>query len=511
MSMADVTSSVVASRAAAHPLWASLRGLDFDAPAGTPGENPLLRSPPLRSFSRRLAGEQGWPPTITARVLEEYRRFLFLAAVASEPVCPSEAVDAAWHLHLIFTCSYWHELCGKVLGRPLHHDASVGGPAEGARHRKMYRRTLEAYREWFGEEPPADLWPPAWKRFDPRSLQRTVDLRDHWVIRRPGWWPKGDAGRATLATVPAVAAVPLVAEGLGPLDFRGPEFLVLYGLLWLACFVGTVIHRSMQTDVSVNDDRELTPEEVACLAHGPLPAIRATVAGMLKGGELKFDPPAGATSSTTDVRLRSVTTDTPLAGTIAAAIREACSQDARSLAAVEGDAGVLAAVERVRGRLQADGWLLDEDRLSTLRTLPVSAFSCLLFLGLVKIAIGLERHKPVEFLVVASIAPIVSMIWAALPPRQSLAARQLVTTLRAQHRERQAESAPDLVLLAGLFGAAALTGAELSRYRQVWRSRAAEGGGGGCGSGCGVGDSGCGGDGGGGGCGGGGCGGCGGD
>lgn len=514
MLMTDETSSAVASRAAAHPLWESLKTFDFDAAAGSPGSDP-----PLRSFSRRLAGEQGWSPAFTPRVLEEYRRFLFLTAVAGEAVCPSEEVDAAWHLHLIFTRSYWDGLCGKVLGRPLHHNASAGGPAEGAKHRGMYRRTLRAYREWFGGDPPADIWPPAWRRFDPRSRHRTIDLRDHWIIRRPGWWRGGHAGRMTLATVPVVAAVPLVADGLGPLDWKGPEFLLLYGLLWLACLVGTLIYRSIQCNVTVNDDRELTAEEVACLAHGPKSAIRATVAGMLEGGELTSESCGGLTSSATNFLLQSVATDAPLDGAIAAAIREACTPEARSLAAVEGDSGVEQAVEQVRNCLRADGWLLDEEQRSKLRTVPVGAFSCLLLLGVVKVAVGLERHKPVEFLVVASIATLAAMIWAAMAPRQSLAARHLLANLRAQHRDRLADSAPDLVLLAGLFGAVALTGSELATYKKVWRSSAAQGDGGGCGSGCGggVGDSGCGGggdggggDAGGGGCGGGGCGGCGG-
>ena len=525
MLMTDETSSAVAFRAAAHPLWESLKTFDFDAAAGSPGSDP-----PLRSFSRRLAGEQGWSPAFTARVLEEYRRFLFLTAVAGEAVCPSEEVDAAWHLHLIFTRSYWDGLCGKVLGRPLHHNASAGGPAEGAKHRGMYRRTLRAYREWFGGDPPADIWPPVWRRFDPRSRHRTIDLRDHWIIRRPGWWRGGHAGRMTLATVPVVAAVPLVADGLGPLDWKGPEFLLFYGLLWLACLVGTLIYRSIQCNVTVNDDRELTAEEVACLAHGPKSAIRATVAGMLEGGELTSESCGGLTSSATNFLLQSVATDAPLDGAIAAAIREACTPEARSLAAVEGDSGVEQAVEQVRNCLRADGWLLDEEQRSKLRTVPVGAFSCLLLLGLVKVAVGLERHKPVEFLVVASIATLAAMIWAAMAPRQSLAARHLLANLRAQHRDRLADSAPDLVLLAGLFGAVALTGSELATYKKVWRSSAAQGDGGGCGSGCGggVGGSGCGGggdggggdggggdggggDGGGGGCGGGGCGGCGGD
>ena len=42
----------------------------------------------------------------------------------------SEQVDAAWHLHLTYTRSYWDRFCKETLGQPLHHDPTRGGPAE---------------------------------------------------------------------------------------------------------------------------------------------------------------------------------------------------------------------------------------------------------------------------------------------------------------------------------------------------------------------------------------------
>ena len=79
------------------------------------------------TFSDRLAKENGWSAGFTARVVEEYRKFAFLAAAAGHPVSPSHAVDEAWHLHLVYTRSYWDEFCGKVLRTPLHHEPSTGG------------------------------------------------------------------------------------------------------------------------------------------------------------------------------------------------------------------------------------------------------------------------------------------------------------------------------------------------------------------------------------------------
>ena len=101
---------------------------------------------------------------------------------------PSVDVDEAWHLHLLYTHSYWDELCGKVLRRPLHHNPSGGGAANTKRFREAYLATLEAYERTFGERPPADIWPDVETRFAPPRGEA-----DHWRIakalvkRAAGW------------------------------------------------------------------------------------------------------------------------------------------------------------------------------------------------------------------------------------------------------------------------------------------------------------------------------------
>ncbi|MEK6230809.1 MAG: hypothetical protein N2A42_03075 [Luteolibacter sp.] len=35
--------------------------------------------------------------------MTEYKRFVALAMLAGHPVTPSEEVDQAWHLHLVYT------------------------------------------------------------------------------------------------------------------------------------------------------------------------------------------------------------------------------------------------------------------------------------------------------------------------------------------------------------------------------------------------------------------------
>ena len=128
-------------RAAGHPVWRKLIEFKFDDPETT------------LTFTRRLARENSWSPALAERVVAEYRRFLFLTQVAGHPVTPSEEVDQAWHLHLVYTRSYWEELCGKVFGQALHHGPTKGGIREGAKFEDWYERTLASYRAWFGDPP----------------------------------------------------------------------------------------------------------------------------------------------------------------------------------------------------------------------------------------------------------------------------------------------------------------------------------------------------------------------
>jgi hypothetical protein len=74
-------------------------------------------------------------------------------------VTPSDTVDQAWHLHLIYTRHYWQELCDKILGLQLHHEPSAGGTVESNKFERQYEQTIESYKAAFGEAPPADIWP----------------------------------------------------------------------------------------------------------------------------------------------------------------------------------------------------------------------------------------------------------------------------------------------------------------------------------------------------------------
>ena len=155
-------------------LWRRLAGFEVSPPEA------------LFSFTSRLARENCWSLPHAQAVFAEYRRFLYLCMVAGRPMTPSDAVDQAWHLHLTYSRSYWQELCREVLGRPLHHEPTRGGPAERARFVESYQATLAAYAREFGQAPPGDIWPaPAIRCRRAGTVQR-IDTRDHLVLGKRG-------------------------------------------------------------------------------------------------------------------------------------------------------------------------------------------------------------------------------------------------------------------------------------------------------------------------------------
>lgn len=156
-----------------HPVWTALSHYSIGP------EDAAL------SFAERLARENGWSLAQADRVIEEYKRFCFLAVTTDHPVTPSDEVDQAWHLHLTYTRDYWERFCPEVLGRPFHHGPTAGGRAEGHRYFTQYAETLRSYEQVFGT-PPADLWPDAGRRLLQDHKARRVHPRDAYIVpRRP--------------------------------------------------------------------------------------------------------------------------------------------------------------------------------------------------------------------------------------------------------------------------------------------------------------------------------------
>ena len=113
-------------------------------------------------FETKLQQTTGWTSAFCKRAIWEYKRFVYLASVADQPVTPSTVVDEVWHLHLTFTRCYWDGLCGRVLEQKLHHEPAMA--AEQAAMDEQYLHTLALYQQQFGEMPDPELWPTEPKR-----------------------------------------------------------------------------------------------------------------------------------------------------------------------------------------------------------------------------------------------------------------------------------------------------------------------------------------------------------
>lgn len=150
-------------------LWNKLKNYSIDSP------NESF------SFSQRLAQENGWTADFTQRVITEYKKFLFLCVISPKPVTPSDEVDQAWHLHLVYTKSYWDELCKNILGKDIHHTPTQGGSTERDKFADYYTATLQLYQKKFSQLPPKDIWPPASQRFSNIQFVR-ANKQTHWLV-----------------------------------------------------------------------------------------------------------------------------------------------------------------------------------------------------------------------------------------------------------------------------------------------------------------------------------------
>ena len=136
------------------------------------------------NFSQRLARDNNWTISYARRVIEEYKKYIFLCCTTQNGATPSDQVDQAWHLHLTYTKSYWFDFCQNTLNKEIHHNPTQGGTAEAEKFEDYYTTTLEAYKAAFNANPPTDIWPNNQDRFSDINFKR-VNLTNNWVIKKP--------------------------------------------------------------------------------------------------------------------------------------------------------------------------------------------------------------------------------------------------------------------------------------------------------------------------------------
>jgi uncharacterized protein (TIGR04222 family) len=473
-------------------LWERIRAHRFDDPTAR------------LTFTARLARENGWEIGHAIRVVDEYRRFVFLALTAGQAVTPSEDVDQVWHLHLAYTRDYWEIFCRDVLGAALHHGPTRGGRAEAHRYDTQYRQTLAAYETAFDAAPPADIWPAAERRFSVDLAWRRVNTARNWVIQKPVWLTRRP--RRSASAMAALTTMPVIAAGIpNPLDLPGEPFLLLFALLAVgALTLSFVLRRSYlpEGDESLTA-RDVDPLELALLADDGRSRLTAVgLALLFAPGE---QPPIEEEKKSTFSLTPSPPPEAsrPLADLHARLAALAASTPLDAVRAMESAIGREFEKRLVdRGLLTGSWW--DSSSPWMILT-PVLAT---LGLGVVKIFVGISRDKPVGFLVLGCIVlATVSFFTAARKPRRTKQGDAILQEAQSRFRDsggkaawRERRETAALPLAVALLGPATLIGSDfsfansaLNTYRNLAQTGSSSdtgdgggdgGGGGGCG-GCG--------------------------
>jgi uncharacterized protein (TIGR04222 family) len=297
---------------------------------------------------------------------------------------------------------------------------------------------------------------------------------------------------------------------MNPLDLRGPEFLLFYGVLAAATIAAVIWWRRAADPRGPAPGRLTDAYRIAYLRGGRNEAIRVATLSLIDRGLLHAK---GDLVVSTPDAARAV--EHPLERAILAS----CTQrrEARDLFSLDGPG---AAAERERGPLEAQGLLPDA---GTRRARRARALLAALLLGGVafgKLAVALARGRSnVALLIIFAIIALSVLVKTANPRLTRRGAetledlRTLFAGLRGRvHRLVSGGATQEAALVSAVFGVGALAAAPPFAYaKDLFPRAAAPGVGGGttvssCGAACGSsGGSSCGG----GGCGGG-CGGCGG-
>lgn len=125
------------------PLWLKLATMN------------LQGAEAMAPFMKMVEQQMGVSRDMATRVIEEYRKFLFLAMRAGHQVIPPGAVNDVWMMHLQNAQNYWEQMGKMITERPM-----AGGfdPSAFAGLADPWKQTLESYEKIFGTKPPMDIW-----------------------------------------------------------------------------------------------------------------------------------------------------------------------------------------------------------------------------------------------------------------------------------------------------------------------------------------------------------------
>jgi uncharacterized protein (TIGR04222 family) len=202
----------------------------------------------------------------------------------------------------------------------------------------------------------------------------------------------------------------------------GPRFLQMFLILGVGgLLLALVWRRAALRGADLATLRPPNPAELAYLNGGPRLALSTSVAGLRCTGAVGAGPARGT-----------VVAVGPMPGGFSDldyAVHRALGTPV-SLHRIEGDAGVANALRRVADRLTSDGLLLSPGQRGIARSASVVVFA-VTALGIARIVAGVANHKPVGYLVFATVIAIVVALRLLSAPKVSRAGRTLLARLRS--------------------------------------------------------------------------------
>ena len=241
---------------------------------------PLDNETAAVPFSDKLASEQQWTTAFTKKAIEEYKKFMLLCCVSDTGAAPSKIVDEVWHLHLTYTQSYWTDFCKNTLNKDIHHFPSDGGEAEDQRHREWYASTLLLYKDIFGKNPPADIWP------DPLTTGVKLEI------------PPRGLRIEIIAAILVILLLPFAYsyyyyDTFSPFSLGGPHFLSFFLVYAAALMAAYFLYRYLDNKIvaqiaAANFPADVTPYQVAAFLYGGHRAFQTSLLDFVKKGLLEI-------------------------------------------------------------------------------------------------------------------------------------------------------------------------------------------------------------------------------
>jgi len=286
------------------------------------------------------------------------------------------------------------------------------------------------------------------------------------------------------------------------LDFTGPEFLWFYAISFAFALVWSLVRRSgAQKKFSLAEAAEVQlsdPYELAFLAGGAPRCTQVVVVRLIKAGAVEWKKARGFSESKLIAKSAASPDFNDIERTVYSSIlsygKKGIPLSGLSLLVGTRISGIEAKLAKLGLRPTQS----EEGGRGCFIALPLAILAVI---GVVKVAVGISRDKPVGFLVVFLIVTFFAMaLIAAARKKLTPAGEALLEKMRREPRTTFPDATLCGVALLGISGIGydeSLAGMDVAfrkEISQLGNASSSSGGGSGCSSGCGSGCGGCGGD-----------------